>query len=281
MAAELRSLLRLYRLYARMDLNWILQDFGTALVVFLSDTANNLAAISGILLLAVRFGGVGGLSPDEVLFLMGFFEMADGLGYMLFGGFNVMNISRRVGRGQLDHMLIQPRSLLIQMLTEGFTPASGSNGFLMGVILTVIACRRLRMAVTPLWFGMLLLYLAVHIALKMAQSFLYGSLAFYRPVACEEISSMIIDLNNQLGRFPLFGLPKWLLAVLHTALPVGLMAYLPALALLRELGAGMELALPVSVTAAFVLAAVACFRRGLRHYAQFSCNRYREMGHRC
>ncbi|MDO4356896.1 MAG: ABC-2 family transporter protein [Clostridia bacterium] len=281
MAAKLRALFRLHRLYGRMDLQWLMQDFGMGLIVIASEIVNNLATVSGILLLAVRFGGVGGLSTDEVLFMLGFFEMADGLGYMLFGNFNIMHISRRVGRGQLDHMLIQPRSLLTQMLTEGFMPASGNSGFVMGVILTAIACHRLRMAVTPLWFAMLLLYLAMHIALKTAQSFLYGALAFYKPVACEEISTMIIDLNNQLGRFPLFGLPKALLTILHTALPVGLMAYLPALALLRELGAGLELALPVSVTAAFVLAAVACFRRGLRHYAQFSCNRYREMGHRC
>lgn len=281
MAAKIKSLLRLYALYARMDLNWVLQDFGTALVVFFSDLANNLAAISGILLLAVRFGGVGGLSVDEVLFMMGFFELADGLGYMLLGGFNVMNISRRVGRGQVDHMLIQPRRLIVQLMTEGFCPFSGNNGVIMGIVLTSIACCRMHMAVTPLWLAMLLFYLAVHIALKTAQSFLYGALAFYRPVACEELSSLVIDLNNQLGKFPLYGLPKWLLTILCTALPVGLMAYVPALALLRQLNHGVALALPVAVTAAFVLAAVGCFRQGLKRYAENSCNRYKEMGHRC
>ena len=95
------------------------------------------------------------------------------------------------------------------------------------------------------------------------------------------MSSTIIDLNHQLGKFPLFGLPGWMLGLLHTVLPIGLLAYLPALALLGQLGYGVKIALPFVVAAVFVTAAVICFQKGLRHYEQYSCNRYREMGHRC
>ena len=280
MAAKIKALLRLYWLYARMDLNWILQDFGTAVLVMVSEFISNVAAISGVLLLAVRFGGAGGLSADEVLFLLGFFQLANGLSGMLFGGFNVMHISRRVGRGQVDHMLIQPQPLPFQLLAEGFLPFSGSSGFLVGLALTITACLRLGLAVTPLWLLRLLLYLALHAALLLGQSFLYGALAFWKPVACEEISGMILDLNNQLGKFPLFGIPRGLLAFLCTALPAGLLAYIPTLGLLKDLGHGVALALPVCVAAAFVAAAAAMFRKGLRHYLEYSCNRYKEMGHR-
>ena len=152
-------------------------------------------------------------------------------------------------------MLIQPQPLPFQLLAEGFLPFSGSSGFLVGLALTIAACLRLGLAVTPLWLLRLLLYLALHAALLLGQSFLYGALAFWKPVACEEISSMILDLNNQLGKFPLFGIPRGLLAFLCTALPV-------------------------CVAAAFVAAAAAMFRKGLRHYLEYSCNRYKEMGHR-
>lgn len=281
MADNIRSVFKLLKRYAKMDLNWLMQDFTSFAIVIISEGLENLAGMAGVLLLAIRFGGVGGLNADEVLFMLGFFELADGLAFMLFGNYNVMHISRRVGRGQVDHMLIQPRPLWMQLLTEGFMPFSGSYGLIIGAVLTAIAVARLKITLTPLWFILLGYYVLIHMALQMAQSLLYGAAAFWRPVACEEISTMILDLNGQLGKFPLFGLPHWLLGLLHTVLPVGLLAYLPALALLRDLGHGVEITLPFVVAALFVTAAVILFQKGLMHYEQYSCNRYKDMGHRC
>ena len=279
MADKIRSLMKLLRLYARMDLNWMLQDFKSALIVMFAALINNLTAVSGILLLALRFGGAGGLDADEVLLMLGFFELADGLCYMLFGNYNVLHISRRIGRGQVDHMLIQPRPLIVQLLTEGFMPFSGSSGFLLGLALTALGWSRLGLPVTVARLGLLALFTLCHILLVLGQSFLFGAAAFWSPVASEEISMLILDMNAQLGRFPLFGLPGWLRGLLFTVLPVGLLAYLPSLALLGRL-AGLALTLPVIVAAAFTLAAAACFRAGMRHYLQYSCNRYKGMGHR-
>ncbi|MBQ8555659.1 MAG: ABC-2 family transporter protein [Clostridia bacterium] len=281
MADNLRSLFRLWKIYARMDINWLLQDWISVVIIVLSETLQNLSSMVGVLLLAIRFGGVGGLSADEVLFMLGFFELADGIGWMLFGNYNVMHLSRRIGRGQVDHMLIQPRPLWMQLATEGFMPVSGSHGMVIGAILTGIAVSRLHITLTPAWFLMLGYYLIIHMALQLSQCAFYGSMAFWRPVACEEISSMILDLNHQLGKFPLFGLPQWLLTVLHTVLPIGLLGYLPALALLRDLGREVEIALPFVVAGVFVTAAIICFKKGLKHYEEYSCNRYKEMGHRC
>jgi len=281
MADNIRSVFRLLRLYARMDLHWLMQDWMNVIIIIGSETLQNLSSMAGVLLLAIRFGGVGGLNADEVLFLLGFFELADGLGFMLFGNYNIMHISRRIGRGQVDHMLIQPRPLWMQMLTEGFMPFSGSYGLILGLILTGIAVARLEIVLTPVWFLLLIYDVIIHMTLRLSQSALYGAATFWRPVACEEISSTIIDLHNQLGKFPLFGLPAWLMTILHTVMPIGLLAYLPALSLLRDLGHRVEITLPFVVAGVFVTAAIICFQKGLRHYEQYSCSRYKEMGHRC
>ena len=275
-----KDLGRLRRLYARMDLNWLLQDWTSAVIVVLSETLSALASLSGVLLLAIRFGGVGGLRADEALFMLGFYQLADGLGWMLFGNYNVIHISRRIARGQLDHMLIQPRPLWVQLLTEGFMPFSGSYGLVMGLILTGIAVARLGIALTPAWLATLTFYILTHMALRLSLSALYGAAAFWRPVACEEITTMIIDLCNQLGKFPLFGLPGWLSMLLHTVAPIGLLAWFPALALLGRLDARTAFALPAAVAASFAVAAAFCFRKGLKHYEIYSCNRYKEMGFR-
>ena len=136
MADNLKDLLRLWRLYARMDLLWLTQDFSSALLVMLSETLGSLSGMAGVLLLAVRFGGVGGLSADEILFMLGFFELANGLSWILLGNYNVIHISRRIARGQLDHMLLQPRPLWLQLVTEGFMPFSGCQSIHGAVFLT-------------------------------------------------------------------------------------------------------------------------------------------------
>lgn len=58
------------------------------------------------------------------------------------------------------------------------------------------------------------------------------------------------------------------------------MAYLPALILLGKLGKNAYLAFPVAVAATFLTAATYFFRKGMRHYAKYSCTRYRDGGHR-
>jgi ABC-2 type transport system permease protein len=280
MAGDIRQLFRLYALYGRMDLNWFLQDMVTCVIVMASELIANVASVAGILLLSVRFGGVGGLSADEVLFMLGFFQLADGFAYMMFGGGNVLAISRRAGRGQVDHMLIQPRPLWMQLMGEGFMPVSGSSGFLMGIAVTWIACARLGISVTPAWFMAFAFYVACHAAIKIGLGYLSGSAAFYRPVACEELSAQVLNMVNLLGKYPLAGLPLWATAALTTVLPAGLMAYIPSLALLGRLEKRPHLALPLAVAAALLSAATYFFRRGLRYYAEYGCNRYRDIGHR-
>ena len=89
MAANIKGFFRLLTLYARMELHWLLQDKATVLLVVITETLSNLSGMAGVLLLAIRFGGVGGLTANEILFMLGFYELADGLCWMLFGNFNV------------------------------------------------------------------------------------------------------------------------------------------------------------------------------------------------
>lgn len=281
MAGRRTGVFALLKLYAKMDLNWLLQDFKSAVIVIFSETLMNISGMMGVLLLAYRFGGVGGLSADEILFMLGFYELANGIGWVFFGNYNVMHISRRIGRGQADHMLIQPRPIWMQLLTEGFMPFSGSGSMVAGAVLTAVAVSRLQIALSAAWFLLLVFYIVVHIVLIAAQSVLYGSLAFRNPVSCEEISSVIIDLNNQLGRYPLIGLPKWLSGLLFTVVPVALTAFLPALALLKDLGKEISVTLHLVVSLIFLIFAVIAFRKGLVYYEKHSCSRYKEMGFRC
>ncbi|MCL1964776.1 MAG: ABC-2 family transporter protein [Firmicutes bacterium] len=280
MADKIRRLLCLYKLYARMDLQWFMQDKFTCALCIASDLLGSVASISGVFLLSQRFAGVAGLSADEALFFLGFFTLADGLNAMLFASNNVLHISRRVGRGQVDHMLIQPVPLWMQLLAEGFMPVSGNSGFLCGLALTIVSITRLGLAVTPAWLLLLLACLLLRMAVVTGWAYLAGASAFYKPAACEEISSLAIDVFSGLGKYPLSGLPSWLAGLLFTAVPVGLMAWLPAHILLGKMDAPVTLLLPVIIAAALLSAATYAFQKGLRHYVKFGCGRYRDLGHR-
>lgn len=280
MAADVKLLLRLYALYARMDLRWFLQDFKNCVICILSDLLISISSVSGVFLLAMRFQGVGSMSADEVLFMLGFFTLSDGALFLLFGGGNVHQISRRVGRGQVDHMLMQPVPLPMQLLAEGFLPVSGGSGLIIGLVIVAYATSKLNLIVTPGWLAALILLVLARVGIDMGLSFLMASSAFYQPVACEEISSVGHDLLQTLGRYPLSGLPQALVGVLLTALPAGLMAWFPSLILLGKTPMNPSVWLPVCVAAALISLATTFFRKGLRHYEKTGSQRYRDMGHR-
>ena len=96
--------IRLYVLYAKMDLAWFLRDTKFCLLAICADFISNIAAVTGIFLLAYRFDGVGDMDKFEVLFMMGYVTVITGVFQTFFSGCNTGHISRRIGRGQFEHI---------------------------------------------------------------------------------------------------------------------------------------------------------------------------------
>ncbi|MDR1691753.1 MAG: ABC transporter permease [Oscillospiraceae bacterium] len=275
----LRRILRLFAISARMDMVYLLRDTKFALLGILGDLVNNLATVSGVFLIAARFGGIGEMNADEVLFMMAYSTLSVGV-FTLFGSGNNIFISRIIGRGQLDHMFTQPLPLGVQLVTGGFAPFTGGGNLLVGTVLTVISVSRLRLAVTPLWLAALIAYQAATLAVTVARSYIVSSLAFYAPAEAEEISSVAINDTWVVGTFPLSGMPKALQIPLLTILPEGLMAWFPALCLLGRPPLGLTGLYPVLFALLLSLTAKRIFKRGLRNYVQKGSSRYLPYGFR-
>src|SRR5262249_46964235 len=143
-------LFRLWKLHAYLDLVWVTRDLKSAVLYYVSDGIVNVAAVTAMLLLAERFEGIGGWSKFQIIFMLGYATMVRGI-LDTFFSYNVMFISRRLGRGQLDHNLVQPQPLWMSLLTEGFTPFSGSANLLPGIGLVVWAICRLPGSVSAGW----------------------------------------------------------------------------------------------------------------------------------
>jgi len=277
--SSVRRLLRLWKLYAGMDLIFLAGDLKTVLSWYIADGVINLAAVTGTLLLAERFAGIGVWTREQIIFMLGYATTVSGL-MSTFFGYNVLTISRRIGRGQLDHTLVQPQPIWLVLLTEGFMPFSSSATLLPGVGLLAWASSGLALPISPGWLALLLLNLLASAAIVLAFSFAWGSLAFWAPRAAEEISSSAVDVLYQLKGFPLDGVGPLLLSGLLTFLPVGFVAWYPCRALLGIDQASWSIW--VTPLAALLLASSAAwvFHKGMQRYARTGSQRYSGFGHR-
>lgn len=280
MAAErLKKLLRLWRVYAYLDFLWLTRDLRFFLHCFISDTVLNLAAVSGTFLLAERFAGLGVWSKPQVVFLLGYGMLVSGLINTLFG-FNVLYISRRLGRGQLDHTLIQPQPLWLSLLTEGFMPISGSAILLPAVGLLWWAGHAMGLDPGAPWWALFALQVLASATVATAFSFLWGSLAFWAPRAAEEISSSALRLVSQLKPFPLDGSGPLLMGGLLSLLPVGFVAWYPCRFLLGLAPSPWDGAATPLAALVFALLATWAFLKGKKHYERTGSSRYLSFGHR-
>jgi ABC-2 type transport system permease protein len=269
----------LWRVYAYLDLMWVTRDAKHFLLYYLSDAVLSLAGVTATFLLAERFAGIGSWTQPQVLFMLGYAMVVTGLLETLFS-YNILWISRRLGRGQWDHTLVQPRPAWMALLTEGFMPFSGSGSLLLGVGLLAWATSRLSLAVSPAWLGLLTVNLVASSTIVLAFSFLWGSLAFWAPRAAEEISSSSLHLMYQLKAFPLDGLGTGLLGGLMTVVPVGFVAWYPCRQLLGLEGLGWGIAITPVASVCFAALAAWVFQRGMLQYGRTGSQRYLSRGFR-
>ena len=277
---KIKRFLKLYALYAKMDLAWLLRDKTFAIIAIFADMISNLSAVTGVFLLAWRFDGIGGMSRYEVLFMLSYTTVITGIFQTFFSGGNTGHISRRIGRGQLEHMFIQPMSLPLQLVTEGFIPFSGSSNLISGTVIMVIATANLGIALTWWWILSLIGNLIVTLAIILGQSYLASSLTFYAPVQAEEISGYVIDSFGYISTFPLSGMPIYLQLPLITIIPTGLLAWFPTLALFGKSPFNLPAWYPPLLAIMLWMIAAYFFRKGLKYYVKKGINRYHSIGYR-
>ena len=219
------------------------------------------------------------MNTDEVLFMMAYSTLVTGI-FIMFGAGNNIHISRIIGRGQLEHLFIQPLPIRVQLFTSGFAPFTGGSNFVAGLVMITIAINRLHMQISFLWILSLIGYLLVTMMIVVARAYLVSSMAFYSPVAAEEISTTAIEGTWLLSTFPLSGMPLFIQIPLITILPEGLMAWFPALCLLGKPPFYLSEYYPLVFALFLSLFAGYIFRKGMNYYVKKGSNRYVPYGFR-
>lgn len=286
MVDNIKTLFRFYKLYAKMDLLWFLRDTRYCLLYMASDLICLVCSMAGIFLLAARFGGLGGMSRPELLFMLGYASIVDGIYMMFFISNNTGMISRIIGRGQLDHAMIQPAPLWIQLLTQGFGPISAGSTLVFGIGITVYGVLNLELTITPLWVFLLIFNAVASCLIMMAVIYLVSCLAFYAPAAAEEIAQSGVDLFNT-KTYPLGGFGARTRTLFCVFIPVGMGAWFPSGGLLHlgstgimESGNYVSLFSTPALAVLFITITTIFFQKGMKHYATYGSPRYSGFGHR-
>ena len=274
----LKRYLGLLGIYAKMDLGALMRDTKFMLVCLISDVCADISAISGIFLLAWRFDGIGGLDKYEVLFMLAYGGIVNGI-IGIFDNGNASFPSRIIGRGQWEHMFVMPLPYGVQMLA-GFFPFTCSGRFVSGIILMAVAVTNLTVALPWWWLPVLAGNIIVSMTIVVGLSYLVSSLAFYAPVQCEEISTTVRYSAEYTATFPLSGMPLYMKIPLLTIFPAGLIAWFPTLIILGKTPMLANL-YPIFFAALISLAASYFFKKGFRYYVKKGINRYHAGGHRC
>lgn len=272
-----RRLVRQLAAGARMDLLLVLSSKGQAAVWAITDFLAYTSGIAAVLLVAERFNGIAGWSKAQLVFLVGYSTATGGIRSVFFG-YNLSAISRRIGRGQLDHTLVQPQPLLLSFLTEGFSPFSSLGVVVPGAALLAAGAMASDVALTPAFLLQLVACLLASSVIVLAASFALGAAAFWAPRGAEEISTRASSLLH-LTDFPLDPVPAALRTVLLTVVPAGFVAWFPSAVLLGRMPRDRWVLTPLAAVVVTIVA-TALFRKGLRHYARTGSSRYSSFGHR-
>lgn len=270
MAAD--SILRLWAARARMDVAVVARSPRLVALWFVTDVLGYAAGVTTPLIISARFQGIGRWTTAQMLILLGYGTCAGAWRNMLFG-YNLTVISRRIGRGQLDHTLVQPRPVWMTLATEGFAPVSSGGPVVFGTALLAYGATR---AYIPA--GWTLVNLVATIAVAMSFQYAWGCVAFWAPYGAEELNSRTSSLLLGATQLPLDGTRGLLRGLVVSIVPVGFMSWVPARALVGH--APGQLWVTPAVAVVFVSIATLIFRKGLRHYAITGSRRYSDFGHR-
>lgn len=260
----------------RMGVEPLIDGGGRGLVWLAGEFVISVSSIVPPMVMALAIGRIGDWNRAQLIFLVGFSMTGRGIA-QLCGGENVMMISRKIARGQLDHNLIQPIPLWKSLVIEGF----GSIDLLITIVLGLSCFTWGLMAEgrsDPIWWIAVVLNVVASATIVFATQYLWGSMAFYFPQAAEEITTITDSAISQLSILPINGALPIVKAVLSSILPIAMIGSIPSYILIHKTGATLFV-VPIFATI-YTLISLTIFNKGLQHYGKFSVSRYSSFGHR-
>ena len=201
---------------------------------------------------------VGGYTMREIMLLWGLTAASFGLSRILFA--RAFSMSELIIKGKLDSYLVQPKNVLISVLTSS-TNVSAIGDFLYGVALAC-ACR-----LSVGGFLLFFLFTLTGTIIFTAFALLIGSLSFWF-LRMDMLEGQVVMGMISFGTYPdgiFSGISRFML---YFVLPVGVAVWHPV-HIIGRFDVGM-LAAVLGYACLLSIVAAAVFYKGLRRYASGS-----------
>ncbi len=213
-----------------------------------------------VTLLIYRAGAsFSGWSFYEVLLIQSVFTMSSGLSSLIFGGV-MWTTNHLIREGSFEVVLLKPLNPLFFIVATTFSP-DNVGLFLGGVTLFVIALAHVGAIPAFLWLQFAVLF-AAGAAVLAGLSLMMAAMSF-KWVGNSRISELA-DSVLQFGKYPLTIFPKAVQAMATMLIPVGMVGFFPASALLgRVQAADFAAVLPCFL---FMGAGIWAYRHMIRLY---------------
>jgi len=213
-----------------------------------------------ITLLVYRSGAsFPGWNLHEALLVQAIFVLAKGIAFPFFFGMVGTTLSH-VREGTFDLLLLRPRPVMLMSMLVGFDPDDFGR-LVSGSVLLAYALSAIAAPDWSAWLQFSLLFLASIAILCSMSLFLSGIL--FRWVGSSRVFD-IFDAISGFGMYPGTIFSKTLQNVLTFVLPIGLIAFVPASALLGREGWSSLWAL--ASAAVLLLAGIVFWNRMLKNY---------------
>ncbi|HTV21952.1 MAG TPA: ABC-2 family transporter protein [Polyangiaceae bacterium] len=261
------SFLGLYLRYARLSLGTQLEYPVSALLLAAGQFL--VTALEAIVLWVLfdRFGGLRGWRFGEVALFYALVHIQFALADVLSRGFDVLG-TQFIRTGQLDRLLLRPRSLTLQLMGHDVR-LSRIGRLAQATIVLAIATEHAPIAWTLAKALTFAFAVAGGVGLFVGLFVLQGALSFWT-IQGLEIANVLTYGGMEAAQYPLAVYARWFRRLLIYAVPLGAVAYFPALAILEKadpLGTPSWLhAYTPAAGFAFLALTFLAWRQGIRRY---------------
>ena len=215
---------------------------------------NGCFIIQWIILFALK-DSIGGYSLRQVLLLWGLASGTFGISHFFFK--EAYNLSDSINKGKLDNFLVQPKNVLLSLITSSVEVSALGDIIYAYIILFIYGF-------TIKTFLLLTLFMVTGGIILTSVAIIWGSLAFWFGKA-ETIANNANGLMLSFATYP-DGIFKGIVRLLfYTIIPIGFANYLPV-QIITDFNI-FNFFLVISITILFILLSFFIFYRGLKKYS--------------
>ncbi|WIV11780.1 ABC-2 family transporter protein [Proteiniborus sp. MB09-C3] len=218
MLMEVKKNIKLIAMYFKFNLSASMEYRASFLTQTFGMIINNASFIFFWWILFENVESIGGYGFEQVMTLWAISSSSFGIAFILFG--NIRNISRMIINGELDTYLLQPKDVLLNIISSS-TVVSAWGDLFYGIILFI--------GVNGFHIGSFLLFLLFCITASLILSSVVvfaNSLTFYMGNS-QGISSLILEFMISFSIYP-EGMYKGLVKlIIYTAIPAAFISLVP------------------------------------------------------